>query len=62
LNQAIHIADGAIFYARDEFGNLLDAPPEVLEVPPGSSTEIYNRVNIDWLTGRAAVDRPEIQN
>ncbi len=62
FEQRIHIADGSIFYARDEFGNLIDGPPEVLEVPPGSSTEIYNRINIDWLTGKATVERPEIQN
>ncbi len=62
LNQAIHLADGSIFYARDAAGKLVDGPPEIQEIPPGSSTEVYNRVNIDWLTGKASVDRPEIQN
>ncbi len=32
-----------------------------LEVPPGSSTNDYHLVHINWLTGRAKLERKEIQ-
>ena len=31
----------------------VDAEPDVLEVPVNNSVETFNRVRIDWLTGRA---------
>jgi prepilin-type N-terminal cleavage/methylation domain-containing protein len=34
---------------------------DVLEIPPGNSTNIFNHVRIDWLTGRARVEQPQIQ-
>jgi len=30
------------------------------ETPPGNSTNNYNYIRIDWLTGRCKVERPEI--
>jgi len=35
--------------------------PTVLEQPPGNSVEAYNLVHIDWLTGRAQLERPQMQ-
>jgi len=63
FDQTVHLADGSILYARDPVtGKLTDAPPEIQEVPPGNSTNVYNRIHIDWLTGRSAVERLEIEN
>lgn len=63
LDQSISVADGSILYPRDPAtGQLTDAPPDITEVPPGASTNIFNRVFIDWLTGKASIERPEIQN
>ena len=31
-------------------------PPQVTEMPPGNSTNAYNIIHIDWLTGRAALE------
>jgi len=60
LNQSVYVSNGSIFYARDpSTGDLTDAPPDITKVPPTAST---NRVNIDWLTGRAFIDRPEIDS
>jgi prepilin-type N-terminal cleavage/methylation domain-containing protein len=39
-----------------QFGN-----PDVTESPPGNSTNIYDIVHIDWLTGRAQVEQPKVQ-
>jgi prepilin-type N-terminal cleavage/methylation domain-containing protein len=35
--------------------------PQVSENPPGNSTNIYNLIHIDWLTGRARVEQPKVQ-
>lgn len=34
--------------------------PQVSEIPPGNSTNIYNLVHIDWLTGRARLEQPKM--
>lgn len=58
----IHLAKGSIFYDRDANGVLTDADPDVLEVPVNNSVESFNRVRIDWLTGRARVETPTLQD
>jgi prepilin-type N-terminal cleavage/methylation domain-containing protein len=35
--------------------------PQVFEVPPGNSTNAYNIIHIDWLTGRATLEQPRMQ-
>jgi type II secretory pathway pseudopilin PulG len=35
--------------------------PQVVEVPPGNSTNAYNLIHIDPLTGRATLEQPKIQ-
>jgi hypothetical protein len=34
--------------------------PVVEERPPGNSTNAFNLIHIDWLTGRARVERQQI--
>lgn len=36
-------------------------PPTVVEQPPGNSTNAFTLVRIDWLTGRARLERQEFQ-
>ena len=36
-------------------------PPQVYEVPPGNSTNAYNLIDIDPLTGRATLREPKVQ-
>jgi len=57
-DEYIPLAHGSLLPAIDpntkalQFGN-----PDILEVPPGNSTNIaYNIVHIDWLTGRAVLE------
>jgi len=59
-DEFIPLARGAVDYARDAAKVLLPAPPDVSERPPGNSTNAFNLIHIDWLTGRARVERPEI--
>ncbi|MGH7976838.1 MAG: pilus assembly FimT family protein [Limisphaerales bacterium] len=35
--------------------------PQVTENLPGNSTNSYNIIHIDWLTGRARVEQPKVQ-
>jgi prepilin-type N-terminal cleavage/methylation domain-containing protein len=60
LDEVIPLARGSIFYDRDSSGGLVWGPADVTENPPGNSTNNYNCVVIDWLTGRAKLVRPEI--
>jgi type II secretory pathway pseudopilin PulG len=57
--QFLELARGSVFVSRDANGTviLFDAK----ENPPNNSVDNYNRIRIDGLTGRARVERPEIQ-
>ncbi len=59
-DEIIPLAQGSIFYGRTGTGEL-DWNPDIRENPPGNSTNNFNRVRIDRLTGRARVERLEIK-
>ena len=46
-------------FQRDNNGQVIFF--DAREIPPGNSTNNFNRVRIDGLTGRARIERPEIQ-
>ena len=66
LDEIIHLAQGSIFYARNGGTGKLNneaagdafQPADVLETPVGNSSNFWVRVN--WLTGRAQIDQPQI--
>src|ERR1051326_1505132 len=58
-NELIPLAKGGVGSGQDAAGN--PHPPAVVEQPPGNATNSYNLVNIDWVTGRARIERPQIQ-
>jgi prepilin-type N-terminal cleavage/methylation domain-containing protein len=60
-DEYIPLARGSIFYQRDAAGNFINAAADVQESPPFNSVNNSNVVHIDWLTGRARIERPEIQ-
>ena len=60
-NEFIPLARGSIFYARDTNGALSRANADVIETPPGNYTSNFNVINIDWLTGRAKIEKVDIQ-
>lgn len=60
-DEIIPLARGSIFPMRDAAGQFLPGPPEIVETPPGNATNVFNHVRIDWLTGRARVERREVQ-
>lgn len=55
----IELARGSIMFQRDPSGNVIFF--DARENPPNNSIDNYNRVRIDGLTGRARIERPEIQ-
>jgi prepilin-type N-terminal cleavage/methylation domain-containing protein len=61
-DEFLPLGRGSISHAFDRVGltNLPQAPL-LSENPPGNSTNSFNLVHIDWLTGRARVERPQIQ-
>jgi len=65
-NQLIPIAQGSLQVQRDKLKNPVQAPsgsPPVTpyENPPGNTTNAFNLVNLDTLTGRARLERQEVQ-
>ncbi|HOW66284.1 MAG TPA: prepilin-type N-terminal cleavage/methylation domain-containing protein [Candidatus Paceibacterota bacterium] len=58
-DETIPLARGSIFFPQAQDGRFLAA--DIQETPRGNSTNTFNRVRINWLTGRARVERPEIQ-
>ena len=56
-DECIPLARGSILYQSDSFGKF---SADVLETPPGNSTNTYNRIHINWITGRARFEKPEI--
>jgi prepilin-type N-terminal cleavage/methylation domain-containing protein len=64
-NEVIPLVKGSLIYQRNP-GNgdaveSLNNCPSVLESPPGNSTNAYNVLTIDWLTGRARLEHQEVR-
>lgn len=61
-DEYIPLARGTLAHALAPNSKVPTAnPPSVQEKPAGNSTNSFNLVHIDWLTGRAKVERQEIQ-
>jgi len=55
-NELIPLASGGV-----SFGPMPRSSPSVAENPPGSFTNTFNLVSIDWVTGRARIERQEVR-
>jgi len=62
-DELIPLCTGSVWPRRkgDEVGSLLPLDPDVIENPPGNWTNTYTIIRIDYLTGRARVERPKIK-
>jgi prepilin-type N-terminal cleavage/methylation domain-containing protein len=58
-DEFIPLALGTMGYGRDPVTKQ-PTPPTFNEMPPGNSTNTFNLIQIDWLTGRARAHRQEI--
>jgi hypothetical protein len=59
--EIIPLARGKVSYPKDAPGVFAWIEPTPTEDPLNNSIATPNLIRIDWLTGRARVDRPEIQ-
>jgi prepilin-type N-terminal cleavage/methylation domain-containing protein len=60
-DEYIPLARGRTVMPRDGNGNTLVASPIVSEQPPGNSTNAFYLIHIDALTGRARLEKQEVQ-
>jgi prepilin-type N-terminal cleavage/methylation domain-containing protein len=61
-DEIIPLGKGNVSYSRDPVTKVaIMALPTVTESPPGNTTNAFNLVHIDWLTGRARVERQEVR-
>lgn len=61
-NELLPLVLGSVGFSRDKAtGSPLARGPSILESPTGNGTNSFNIVSIDWLTGRARVQRQEVQ-
>ena len=60
-DEFIPLARGTLGQAYDATRKPMQNPPSVLESPAGNSTNSFNLVHVDWLTGRARIERQEVQ-
>ena len=61
-DEVIPLTRASVFHQRNASGQLLSLAPDIREIPPGNSTNNYRRIRINWMTGRAKVEKPEITN
>lgn len=61
MDEYIPLSRGSIMVTRDAQGEAVLDRIDVRETPPGNSTNMPNRIHIDWLTGRARVEKPEFR-
>ena len=60
-DEVLALARGSIFNPRDNRGQLLRAAPDVQLTPPGATTNNFQFVRINWLTGRVKMELPELK-
>lgn len=60
-DEFIPLAHGSVLPAHDASRALVLSAPFVSESPPGNSTNAFNLVQIDWLTGRAVLKYQHVQ-
>jgi len=59
LSEFIPLARGSVFVTTNASG--MYQPADVMENPPGNSTNMFNVMNINWLTGRVRLEKPELR-
>jgi prepilin-type N-terminal cleavage/methylation domain-containing protein len=59
-DEYIPLARGNVIFGHGLNGAPVAQPPTLNENPPGNSTNAFNLVHIDWLTGRARQEHQEI--
>lgn len=61
VEAVIPLTKGSIFYARDTNGIPTLGAADVVETPGQNSLTNFNNIRVDWLTGRARLERRDFQ-
>ena len=61
VDEFVPLARGSVSYQRNADKSAAQAPPTVTESPPGNSSNAFSLVHIDWLTGRARLEKQEFK-
>ncbi len=59
VDEYIPLARGSVSFARNADKSVARAVPTIKESPPGNSTNAFSIIHIDWLTGRARLEKQE---
>ncbi len=59
VDEYIPLARGSVSFARNADKSVAKAVPTIKESPPGNSTNAFSIIHIDWLTGRARLEKQE---
>jgi prepilin-type N-terminal cleavage/methylation domain-containing protein len=59
-DKLLWLARGSVFNQLDVNGEFAVAVASVIETPAANSLNNFNRIRINWLTGRTRVERPEL--
>jgi prepilin-type N-terminal cleavage/methylation domain-containing protein len=61
-DEVIPLTRGSILYPRDAATRtVLQGSPSLAENPAGNTTNSYNVIIVDWLTGRGRIERQEVR-
>jgi len=60
-DEVIPLSRGSVVFARDPNKKPRQGLPSFNELPPGNSTNAFNVVYVDWLTGRARALQQEVR-
>ncbi len=61
-NEVIPLSKGNVLFMRDPATKVAtNLSPLLAEQPPGNTTNTFNLVNIEWLTGRARAEHREVR-
>jgi prepilin-type N-terminal cleavage/methylation domain-containing protein len=60
-DEFIPLTRASVLYPQDQNGVPQVGNADWVETPPGTSTNDYHLIHINWLTGRAKLERKEIQ-
>jgi prepilin-type N-terminal cleavage/methylation domain-containing protein len=58
-SEFIPLARGSVFVTTNAGG--VYQPADVMENPPGNSSNLFNVLNVNWLTGRVRLEKPELR-
>lgn len=61
VDEYIPLARGNVSYQRNADRTATQTQPTLTESPPGNSTNAFSLVHIDWLTGRARLEKQEFK-